>query len=152
NVAIVGGGLAGLSAAAALCQQGFRVELFEARRKLGGRAGSYVDSVTGEIVDHCQHVGMGCCTALIDFCQRTGISDLFDRPARLHFRGPEGRRYDLAATPLLPAPLHLASSLLGLGYLTWWERISIARTLLRLARAPSRDDPALPTIGTWLRQ
>lgn len=152
SVAIIGGGLAGLAAAAALCEQGLRVELFEARRKLGGRAGSYCDTVTGETVDHCQHVGMGCCTAFLDFCKRTGIANLFQRHKTLHFFGPDGGRYDLAATPLLPAPLHLGPALLRQGYLTWRERLAIARTLLQLRTAPPTDDPGLPTIGAWLRQ
>src|SRR5688500_4620614 len=70
RVGIVGGGLAGLAAAVALVQHGCEVELFEARRKLGGRAGSYHDPLDGATIDHCQHVAMGCCTNFLDFCRR----------------------------------------------------------------------------------
>ena len=41
HVVIVGGGLAGLAAAVALAEGDCRVELFEAKRSLGGRAGSF---------------------------------------------------------------------------------------------------------------
>ena len=43
HIAIVGGGLAGLAAAVALVERDCSVELFEARRKLGGRAGSFFE-------------------------------------------------------------------------------------------------------------
>ncbi|MGE0607534.1 MAG: hydroxysqualene dehydroxylase HpnE [Pirellulales bacterium] len=150
SLAIIGGGLAGLAAAAALAGRGLRVELFEARKKLGGRAGSFRDPATGEAVDHCQHVSMGCCTNLADFCRRTGIDDLFQRHDKLHFFGPDGSRYDFASSAWLPAPLHLGPALMGLGYLTRGERLSIGRAMLRLARLPDRDTAADPTIGQWL--
>lgn len=150
TVAVVGGGLAGLAAATALAERGVRVDLYESRRKLGGRAASFRDPATGELVDHCQHVGMACCTNLVDFCRRTGIADLFRRDRTLHFFGPDGRRYDVGAAPLLPAPLHLLPSLLKLGYLTLGERLGICRAMVKLAQANVADDRE--TVGDWLRR
>jgi uncharacterized protein with NAD-binding domain and iron-sulfur cluster len=132
-VAIIGGGLAGLAAAVAARQAGLDVELFEARRRLGGRAGSFQDPASGEIVDHCQHVSMGCCTNLADFCRRTGIDACFRRHRRLTFIGPDGRPHALAAA-WLPAPLHLLPGLLRLGYLSLADRWRVVRALVRLAR------------------
>src|SRR5262245_51872566 len=105
RVAIIGGGLAGLSAAAALAGRGMEVELFEAKRHLGGRAGSYVDRASGQLIDHCQHVAMRCCTNYLDFCRRTSIADLFDRHVALYFFGPDGRRSDFRPSRWLPPPL-----------------------------------------------
>ena len=73
TVAIIGGGLAGLSAGSALADAGYHVELFERRPYLGGRASSYELPGTGEVVDNCQHVLLGCCTNLIDFYRRLGV-------------------------------------------------------------------------------
>ncbi len=138
RIAIVGGGLAGLAAAAALVGRGFAITLYETRRQLGGRATSFRDSVSGELVDHCQHVSMGCCTNLADFCRRTALADQFRRDRQLHFFGPDGRRYDFAATRWLPAPLHLGPAFLRLGYLSLGERLGVARAMLRLARQRHR--------------
>lgn len=152
KVAVVGGGLAGLAAAVALCQRGVRVELFEARHKLGGRAGSYADKESGELVDHCQHVAMGCCTNFLDFCRQTNIAEQFTRHRTLHFFGPDGKRCDFRASALLPAPLHLAPALREQTYLSAADRRAIASAMLRLARLRTTDDAQDPTIGHWLRE
>jgi len=152
RVAIVGGGLAGLAAAVALVERGVRVELFETRKKLGGRAGSYVDRTTGELIDHCQHVAMGCCTSYLDFCRRTGIAELFTRYDLLHFFGSDGRRSDFAPAKWLPAPLHLAGALLGIKYLSLADKLAIGRAMLRLMRTPATDEAGGPTVLAWLRE
>ena len=155
SVAIVGGGLAGLATAAALSQYDIDVVLFEARRRLGGRAASFDDPESGEQVDHCQHVTMGCCTNLADFARRVGIDHWFVRYDTLHFIGPDGRRYDFRAARGWPAPLHLLPPLLRLGYLSWSERLGIARAMIRLARQqPDSTDRtgASESIGHWLER
>src|SRR5262245_52100026 len=100
RVGIVGGGLAGLAAAVALadsrieCEsRGIRLEidLFESRRMLGGRATSYLDPETGELIDNCQHVSLGCCTNFDDFCRRVGAQDCLRTIDVLRFCGPAGR-------------------------------------------------------------
>ncbi len=152
RVAIVGGGLAGLAAAVRLAEQGCAVELFESRRRLGGRATSFRDPESGDAVDHCQHVSMGCCTNLADFARRTGIADLFDHARVLHFFAPDGRRYAMAGRRWLPAPLHLAPGLFGLKFLTLGERLAIAQAMLTLARMPAEDSPTSPTVAEWLAE
>ena len=156
KLAIVGGGLAGLAAAVAAVERGCRVELFERSKTLGGRAASFVDAQTGELVDYCQHVAMGCCSEFLDFCRRTGIDDCFDRARTLHFIGPEGRRHDFTPSRWLPAPLHLLPGLMRLSYLSWSERWSVIRTLRKLMQNRGPHPNPLPkgegTIGAWLRR
>jgi squalene-associated FAD-dependent desaturase len=151
HVAIVGGGLAGMAAATALATRGFRVTLLEAKRRLGGRAGSYVDRETGEPIDHCQHVAMGCCTNYLDFCRQVGIEGLFERYQTLHFFGPNGRRSDFRPSRWLPAPLHLLPALNGLRYLSKPSRSAIKRAVLRLTRASQEDTQSSQTMLEWLR-
>jgi squalene-associated FAD-dependent desaturase len=152
RVAIIGGGLAGLASAVALAERDCSIELFESRRKLGGRAGSFTDSASGESIDHCQHVAMGCCTNFLDFCRRTGIDDLLQRHQTLHFFGPDGRRSDFRPSGWLPAPLHLAGPLFSLKFLSLTDKISIARAMLRLVRMQQCAAADAPTVMTWLRQ
>src|SRR5882724_936608 len=90
HVVIVGGGLAGLAAASALVDHGLRLTLVESRPRLGGRASSFIDPVTGESVDNCQHVSMACCTNLDHFCRRVGLDGLFRREPEVVFLSPEG--------------------------------------------------------------
>lgn len=151
RVAIVGGGLAGLAAASALVDRSCSVELFESRRSLGGRAGSYQDRTSGERIDHCQHVAMGCCTNFLDFCRRTGIVDLLLRHRTLHFFAPDGRRCDFRPTPWLPAPLHLVLPLWRLSYLTLGDKFAIARAMLALVRRPATESADEPTVLAWLK-
>ena len=149
RVAIIGGGLAGLAAAAALVDADVSVELFEGRSQLGGRAASFLDADSGERIDHCQHVSMGCCTNLADFFMRAGAEDLFRRDRVLHWIAPDGRQFDLGAWAF-PSPLHLAPGLWGLKYLRVRERIGIARALLAMARTPADRFSPETTMGGWL--
>jgi squalene-associated FAD-dependent desaturase len=152
RVAIIGGGLAGLATAVSLRAHGCEVELFEARGRLGGRASSFRDATTGQLIDYCQHVSMGCCTNLADFCRRVGIDDQYQRERRLHFFDPQGRRFDIAASRYLPAPLHLGPSLWRLKYLSVKERLRIATAIWRLSRYCKPDSESEPTINFWLKQ
>jgi zeta-carotene desaturase len=124
---VVGGGLAGMAAAVAIETAGLRVTLLEARRFLGGRAGSFEDPQTGEQLDNCQHVLLGCCTNLIDFYRRIGAYQLIRFDRRINFRDQHGGRFELCGANGWPAPLHLGASLLRFCALTIAERTLPAR-------------------------
>ncbi len=147
HVAIVGGGLAGLAAASALVRKGLRITLFESRPRLGGRASSFADPVTGELVDNCQHVSMTCCTNLAAFCRRVGIAGLFRREPEVLFLSPEGRLSHLRAG-ILPAPLHLAGSFLTANYLRPLEKARVGYGLSRLVLG--RQDRPGESFSAWL--
>ncbi|OLE57030.1 MAG: carotene 7,8-desaturase [Chloroflexi bacterium 13_1_20CM_2_59_7] len=126
RVAVVGGGLAGLAAGCALADSGFHITLFERRSYLGGRASSYQHPGTGEVVDNCQHVLLGCCTNLVEFYRRIGVEDKIRWYDRLTFLEPGGRASVIEPSSL-PAPLHTAPAFLrardtGESFLTWLRR------------------------------
>lgn len=152
RILIIGGGLAGMAAAVALESTGAAVTLLEARRELGGRAGSFEEPQTGEQLDNCQHVLLGCCTNLIDFYRRMGVDQLIRYERTVHFLDPHGGRHDLWAIRGLPAPLHLGLSLSLFGALTLHERFAVARAMtamLRLGRAGRGTLAGVP-FGQWL--
>ncbi len=149
QVAVVGGGLAGLAAGCALAESGFHVTLFERRPYLGGRASSYQHPGTGEVVDNCQHVLLGCCTNLVQFYERLGVQDKIRWFDRLTFLEPGGRA-SLIGPSSLPAPLHTAPSFLRADCLNIADKLCIAAAMVALAPATPRDDGE--TFLHWLRQ
>jgi squalene-associated FAD-dependent desaturase len=149
RVVIVGGGLAGLAAAAALGERGVPATLLESRPRLGGRASSFQDAATGQWIDNCQHVSMGCCTNFRNFCERTGLREFFRAEPVLHFIAPDGRVNRFAAGPW-PAPLHLAGAFARLSYLSWSDKWRLSQGLKRLARTTGPDTGQ--TFADWLQQ
>lgn len=134
SVAIAGGGLAGIAAAAALGQAGLMVTLLEARQTLGGRATSYVDAETGTVIDNCQHVSMGCCTNLKHLCTILQIENAFRTEKELTFIAADGKSSSFRTDPL-PAPLHLLRAFFKLPGLSLSEKWEFARGVNRLAGA-----------------
>src|SRR5262249_7712123 len=113
DVVVVGAGFAGLSAAVRLASRGARVVVIEERRRLGGRATSFQDAATGELVDNGQHALSGCYRATFEFRRTFGAEDEVRLDARLEIeivarRGVSSR---LQSTTL-PPPLHLVGGLL----------------------------------------
>jgi zeta-carotene desaturase len=139
SVLVLGGGLAGLSAAAALGSAGFEVELLEARPFLGGRATSY-PLASGDdtaLIDNCQHILLRCCENLLDFYRRVGVSDKIRWHREFYFVEPGGRVSTLRRG-LFPAPLHFSGSFAGLRCLGTRDKLRIARGFLALVRDRNR--------------
>jgi hydroxysqualene dehydroxylase len=150
RVAVIGGGLAGVSAALAAADRGAEVVLFERRSRLGGLTWSFTRK--GLWFDNGQHVFLRCCTAYRSFLERIGASDQVVIQPRLEVPvlAPGGVPSTISRSGL-PTPLHLARSLARYRHLTLSERASLARAVLPLMRLDA-DDPALDqvTFGEWL--
>lgn len=147
RVLVIGGGLAGLATASALAESQREVTLMESRPRLGGRATSFPDSQSGVWIDNCQHVTMGCCTNLARFCDRVGIAAQLHPEPVVYFQDEAGRVSPFRALPL-PAPLHLAPSLLGLRFLSWREKFLVTWGSWCLLREPTA--PRGTCMRDWL--
>ena len=155
TVAILGGGLAGLSAARRLLEQGYRIILVEKRPFLGGRAFSFRDGADGVEVDNGQHVFLGCCTYYIDYLKAVGSFEMayLQRGLRLEVV-LNGRRGLLSSTGFLGS-LHLLPSFMRYPHLSVQEKALAIYGMLKVKLADrSRDAAALDAESAhdWLRR
>lgn len=142
SVIVAGGGLAGLSAAAALASAGFAVQVFESRPFLGGRATSF--PLDSELIDNCQHVLLRCCVNLLDFYRRLGVSDRIRFYPEFYFIEPGGR-----VSPMRRG----LSSFLRLKFLRAADKLAVSRGLVALTRErSSRQDLERISMLDWLLQ
>jgi zeta-carotene desaturase len=154
---VVGGGLAGLAAAAALGSAGYDVDLYEARGFLGGRATSYPltsgdSSGTPEIIDNCQHVLLRCCVNLLDLYRRLGVEKDITFHREFFFIEPGGRVSTLKRGSL-PAPFHFTGAFLKMRCLSVSDKIALGRALLGIMRQrKNRRDLDQITMLEWLNE
>ncbi|HZO33828.1 MAG TPA: hydroxysqualene dehydroxylase HpnE [Gaiellaceae bacterium] len=151
RVAVIGGGLAGITAALDCADAGTAVTLFESRSQLGGATFSIERN--GYRLDNGQHVALRCCTSYRALLRRLGVEHKLAMQPRLRIDvlAPGGRTAVLDRTAL-PAPLHLGAALLRYRHLTPVERARAAQAVLALRKldpADSRLDDQ--TFGAWLR-
>ena len=155
NVAVVGGGLAGLATALALASCERQVTVFETRPFLGGRATSYPLNAADEnspTIDNCQHVLLRCCTNLIDFYRRLGVEDRIHFYREFYWIEPGGR-VSVMRRGRLPAPLHFSGSFAKLHFLSWADKAAIASGLLSVRyEYGKRADLEQITMLDWLRE
>jgi len=132
---------------------GFQVDLHESRPFLGGRATSFPldpSDPESERIDNCQHVLLRCFTNLLDFYERVGVADKITFYDRFFYVRPGGE-VDVLKRGLLPAPMHLAGSLLCFGALSARDKWSVIRGLRALERDAKRPDLEAITMSEWLR-
>ena len=147
SVVVIGGGVAGMSAACALAEAGYCVQLVERRGYLGGRASSYLHPGVNEVIDNCQHVLFGCCTNLIGFYKRIGALDKVHWTSDMIMIEPGGRRSRLGPMPL-PAPLHGLPRLLTASAFSREDKVSLARAFRAMMRPIPPD--SRETLAEWL--
>jgi squalene-associated FAD-dependent desaturase len=159
DVVVIGGGFAGLSAAARLSKNGARVLVLEAKARLGGRATAFQDRDTGELVDNGQHVLVGCYVETFAFLRDIGAEGNVSVQPRLSVTMIDraGRRSRLTMAAL-PHPFDLVGGIFDWEALSWRDRLSVVgmRTPLKLAqreRLPGATRKAASpgeTVEGWL--
>jgi hydroxysqualene dehydroxylase len=148
---VLGGGVAGITAAVRLVERGFHVTLVEARADLGGRVQSFIDSTTGDIIDNGQHVLMGCYTSTLQLAATLGTTHVLRRQKALNvwfadctnMEQEEVSIFALNASflpAILPAQIGMAVGMMRLHGLSIPEKYALMRFALRLQFGLVRPD------------
>ncbi len=151
DVVVIGGGLAGITAALDLADAGVDVTLVERKTTLGGATWSFVRD--GVFYDNGQHVHLRACTSYLALLERLGVAGSTKMQRRLDvplvsYRGRNGR---LRRHQNLPAALQLAPSLALLGGISALDKAIAARAMVGLARMDPTDVAAdRGSLGPWL--
>jgi zeta-carotene desaturase len=147
SVTVIGAGVAGMSAACALADAGFRVRLVERRGYLGGRASSYLHPGVNEVIDNCQHALIGAYTNLIGFYRRIGVADKIRWTSDMTMIEPGGRRSRLGPS-WLPAPLHGLPKLLTAHAFSLADKIALSRAFAAMIRPIPQN--STENLAQWL--
>jgi squalene-associated FAD-dependent desaturase len=146
---VIGGGLAGITAAIALAQAQHEVTLLEAKPRLGGATMSF--NRDGLVIDTGQHVFLRCCTAYRGLLDRLGMSA----------HAPIQPRFDITVVApgksaklkrrRIPAPLHMLPALFGYPFLNWPSRLRLSLAALAFRRLDENDPKTDElSLGDWL--
>lgn len=130
QVAVIGGGYAGMAAAVTLAANGVPITVYESAKQLGGRARGVLHDVTQ--LDNGQHILLGCYRHTLRLITQVGgdiKADFLRLPLQLTLHD----HFELKA-PRLPAPLHLLLGLLGAQGITLAQRLRAARFMLAMRR------------------
>ncbi len=114
---VIGGGLAGITAAIALAQAGHEVTLLEAKPRLGGATMSFTRD--GLVIDTGQHVFLRCCTAYRGLLDRLGMAAHAPLQPRFDVTVVSPGKKARLRRRRLPAPLHMLPALLGYPFLSF---------------------------------
>jgi hydroxysqualene dehydroxylase len=150
RVVVIGGGLAGMSAALTAADAWADVTLLESRHRLGGLTWSF--SRNGLTFDNGQHVFLRCCSEYRQFLSRIGSADgVYLQPSLdLPVLSPGGTRSSIIRGAL-PAPLHLMPTLTRYRHLNLPDRVRVIRPALALRRLDPGDRSLDEvTFGSWL--
>ena len=149
KVVVIGGGLAGITAAVALAKAKHEVTLLEAKPRLGGATMSF--NRDGLVIDTGQHVFLRCCTAYRGLLDRLGMAAHAPLQPRFDVTVlAPGKRAGLRRRRV-PAPLHMLPALLGYPFLNTPQRLRLALAALafrRLNEADQKTDEL--RLGDWL--
>jgi len=133
KVIVIGGGFAGLSAAAYLAKNKFKVTLLEASPKFGGRAYSFLDKETNSVLDNGQHILLGCYHETLKFLSLIEAKENFHFQKRLevNFVKEGFRVLPLKSFPFV-YPINLLIALLRFEAISFSERIRLLKVFIKL--------------------
>ncbi|MGB4811136.1 MAG: hydroxysqualene dehydroxylase HpnE [Methylophilaceae bacterium] len=138
NIAIIGGGCAGLSAAVTLIDQGHSVTLFEAALHLGGRARTVLveHNQSKHVLDNGQHILLGAYQETLGLLHKMGIAEnnaFLRLPLQIRMQSQhEKPAFLLKPAHQLPTPFNLLFGFFYCEGLNFSERLTVIKFVSQL--------------------
>ena len=127
-IVVVGGGLAGLTAAKTLVDSGVAVTVLEEREVLGGKVSAWRDD-DGDWIESGLHVFFGAYEEIYPLMKELGVYDeILWKDHVLQYTLSGGERFAFRAAAL-PSPLHLAPAITENRYFSWRDKIRLAKSI-----------------------
>ncbi len=147
---IVGAGFSGLTSAVYLSKAGYKVEVIESSKKLGGRAYSFLDNETETVIDNGQHILMGCYNETLMFLKIIRAYDKLNIQKKLKVNFlKENFNLQLLDCTSFSYPLNLLKGLLSYKALSINERFQLLKFFLKIYFY-SDDELNRLTVFQWL--
>lgn len=153
KVLIIGGGLAGLTAAKRLVDRGFQVRLLEKRPIYGGKVSAWKDE-DGDWIESGTHCFFGAYSVLYDLMKEIGTYHaVLWKDHRLTYTLDGGGSFTFD-TWNLPSPLHLLPAIVKNGYFTYGEMAAFSKSLIPLALKKDKYPPTQDhlTFAEWAEE
>lgn len=153
SVLVLGGGLAGLTAAKRLVDRGFKVKLIEKRPFYGGKVSSWKDE-EGDWIESGTHCFFGAYDVLYDLMREiNAYQNVLWKDHQLTYTLGGGNSFTFN-TWNLPSPLHLVPAIVKNGYFTFGEMLAFAKSLVPLALKKDKYPPTQDhlTFTEWAKQ
>ena len=153
KVLIIGGGLAGLTAAKRLVDRGFQVKVLEKRPIFGGKVSAWKDD-EGDWIESGTHCFFGAYDVLYDLMKEIGTYHaVLWKDHRLTYTLDGGNSFTFDTWDL-PSPLHLLPAIVKNGYFTFGEMASFSKSLIPLALRKQKYAPTQDHISfaEWAEQ
>jgi squalene-associated FAD-dependent desaturase len=136
DVIILGAGIAGISSAIHCVKSGKKPLLIESTSNIGGRARSFVDRISGDVIDNGQHVMMGCYSSFFEIIKEIGMMDKFLKQEYLtipfHFKNGEKDILITKGIAGFNGPIGMALGLMRLNFLNARDKRSVLLFAIRL--------------------
>ena len=149
---VIGGGIAGLTSATYLTKQNIKVTLLESSPKLGGRAYSFTEQKSNDVVDNGQHILMGCYSDTINFLKLIGAKDnfIYQKSLQINFLTQAGKLVRLKSFTSL-YPFNLLIALLNFDAISFTERLSLLKFVIKLPFI-SHQKLSDKNVRDWLKE
>lgn len=143
---IVGGGIAGLACGVELCRSGLAVTLLESASLLGGRARSWTDEASGDVVDIGPHILLSEYHNMLRLMEDLGTRDNVTwQEGKFITFVDEPRPTDISMRRI-PAPFHVMPSLVAAPQVSLLDLASNYKVMWRVARMSDQEQQELDNL------